>query len=384
MINKITVMVADDSALMRRMISDMISMESDMEIIDIARDGEDLLNKLKNKVPDVITLDVEMPKLNGIQALKKIIEAKIPSKVIMLSSLTKDGAAITFECLQNGAVDFVQKPGGSISLDINKVREELINKIRIAKGIRSTLGGGSSLKGANTPNTSNRSTFVKNEKPTFNVAEVKTEREASHLGSVQRKNSLAKSYRGKIDVVVIGASTGGPKALYEVITKLPENLGVPVFVVQHMPVGFTKAFAERLDKFSKLKVVEATHGQKIENNVVYVAPGGSHMEISGDKTIRLTQEPPIWGVRPAVDKLFVSAAKVYNGKLLGVVLTGMGKDGSNGVIEIKAQGGYNISEDESTCTIYGMPKAAYETRMVDEVVPLYNISDRIVNVITER
>lgn len=347
--NKITVMVADDSALMRRMISDMIKMESDMEIIDIARDGEDLLNKLKNKVPDVLTLDIEMPKLNGVETLKKITEAKIPVKVIMLSSLTKEGATITMECLQNGAVDFVQKPGGSISLDINKVREELINKIRIAKRI------------------SNKTLAPK----------AKVDKNYTY----KKEKSFSKT-SGKFEAVVIGASTGGPKALYEVITKLPENLGVPVLVVQHMPVGFTKAFAERLDRFSKLKVVEATQGERIQNNIVYVAPGGTHMEISNDKTINLTMEPPMWGVRPAVDKLFISASKVYNGKLLGVVLTGMGKDGANGVVEIKKLGGYNMSEDESTCTIYGMPKAAFETRMVDEVVPLYHVSERIVNVVT--
>jgi two-component system chemotaxis response regulator CheB len=348
MFNKITVIVADDSALMRRMVSDIINMESDLEVIDTARDGEDLLNKLKTKIPDVITLDVEMPKLNGIGALKKITEAKIPVKVIMLSSLTKDGAEITIECLQNGAVDFVQKPGGSISLDINKVREELVNKIRVAKRVANR---------ARVSRTSVAST-----------EQVKI-------------TKISSKAVGKLEAIVMGASTGGPKALYEVVTKLPEKIGVPVFIVQHMPVGFTKAFAERLDKFSKIKVVEATQGQKIENDVVYIAPGGHHMEINNNRTILLTQDPPIWGVRPAVDKLFISAANIYNGKLLGVILTGMGKDGSKGVIEIKKHGGYNISEDESTCTIYGMPKAAFETNMVDEVVPLYNVTERIVNVV---
>ncbi|MFC3925337.1 chemotaxis response regulator protein-glutamate methylesterase [Clostridium punense] len=381
--NKITVMVADDSALMRRMVSDMVNMESDMEVVDIARDGEDLLNKLRNRVPDIVTLDVEMPRLNGIEALKKIIEAKIPVKVIMLSSLTKDGAEITIECLQAGAVDFVQKPGGSISLDINKVREELISKIRMAKGIKRTITG--TIYPSKTSDSTNQMRKIEEKNGTTSQVHHETKREGySKLDNSLTKKSAFIRRVEKVEAIVIGASTGGPKALYEVITKLPENLGVPVFVVQHMPVGFTKAFAERLDKFSKLKVVEATHGLKIEKNVIYVAPGGSHMEVSSDKTIRLTQEPAIWGVRPAVDKLFISAAKVFNGKLLGVVLTGMGKDGSNGVVEIKNRGGYNISEDESTCTIYGMPKAAYETHMVDEVVPLYNITDRIVNVVGGR
>ncbi|MEG0773006.1 chemotaxis response regulator protein-glutamate methylesterase [Clostridium sp.] len=372
MLTKITVMVADDSALMRRMISDMINMESDMEVIDIARDGEDLLNKLKNKVPDIVTLDVEMPKLNGIGALKKIIEAKIPVKVIMLSSLTMDGANITIECLQSGAVDFVQKPGGSISLNVNTVREELVNKIRVANriGIKTKIS---------------RSSDIQEAKKEVKGAVNETASKAKNIAIkeiITAKNPVSrKNISGRVNCVVIGASTGGPKALYEVITSLPQDLGVPVLVVQHMPVGFTKAFAERLDKFSKIKVVEATHGEKIEHNVVYIAPGGSHMEVSLDNTIKLTQDPPIWGVRPAVDKLFISAARVYNGKILGVVLTGMGKDGSQGVIEIKNLGGYNISEDESTCTIYGMPKAAYETNTVDEVVPLHHISEKVVSIV---
>lgn len=372
MIKKITVMVADDSALMRRMISDMINMENDMEVIDIARDGEDLLNKLKNKIPDVITLDVEMPKLNGIGALKKIVEEKIPVKVIMLSSLTKDGATITIECVQSGAVDFVQKPGGSISLDVNKVREELVNKIRVASriAIKSKIYRSSKLEDAK-----------KEVKLETNESSSKAKDIAPKASKVPRTFGTIKNKIGRIECVLIGASTGGPKALYEVITNLPQDLGVPVLVVQHMPVGFTKAFAERLDKFSKIRVVEGSHGQKIEKNVVYVAPGGYHMEVAHDNTLRLTQEPPVWGVRPAVDKLFISAAKVYRGKVMGVVLTGMGKDGSQGVIEIKNLGGYNISEDESTCTIYGMPKAAFETNMIDEVVPLYFISERIVNVV---
>jgi len=180
-----------------------------------------------------------------------------------------------------------------------------------------------------------------------------------------------------IEAVVIGASTGGPKALYQVITALPIDIGVPVFVVQHMPIGFTKAFAQRLNLNSKLKVGEALDNEKIEKNVVYIAPGGYHMEIGSDKRIHLNTEPTIWGVRPAVDKLFISAASVYGSRLLSVILTGMGRDGAIGTATVKDNGGITMAEHESTCIIYGMPKAAFETGKVDEIVPLPNVAEEI-------
>lgn len=363
MVQKISVIVVDDSALMRKMISDMINMEDDMEVIDIARNGEDLIEKLKKHVPDVITLDIEMPKMNGIEALKKVTELKLQTKVIMLSSLTQEGAEVTMECLENGALDFVPKPSGSISLNINMVREILISKIRGTRFVRK-----SSI---------NRSKEV----------ETREIHRVSSILKVNERNLKSKEVRTKeirdrkVLAVVMGASTGGPKALFNVITNLPEKLGVPVLVVQHMPEGFTKAFADRLNKFSKLKVVEAQEGMTIEKNVVYIAPGGKHMEISSSKTITLNSEPQIWGVRPAVDKLFVSASKIYGENLLSIILTGMGRDGANGIIEIKKAGGATIAEDESTCIIYGMPKAAYDTNMIDEVIPLYDISKRIANIV---
>lgn len=186
---------------------------------------------------------------------------------------------------------------------------------------------------------------------------------------------------GSIQAVAIGASTGGPKALYTVVTNLPQHLGVPVFIVQHMPSGFTKAFAERLDNNSKIKVLEASDNEIINKDTVYIAPGGYHMVVENDGRIHLNTEPPVWGVRPAVDKLFFSASHVYGANLVSVVLTGMGKDGSKGTAEIKKNGGITIAEDESTCTIYGMPKAAYETGSVDQMLPIDRIADMIVNII---
>lgn len=340
---KIKVIVVDDSALMRKIISDMINSENDMEVIEIARNGEELLEKLTLASPDVITLDVEMPKLDGIQALKEIKRSGSVVPVIMLSSISQRGTQLTMECLEAGAFDFLPKPSGSISLDINKVKDDLVEKIRLANSkvqqgkIKPTIR-----------------TVIKNEK-------------------IVRAS--------KMEAVVIGASTGGPKALYTVITSLPQKLGVPVFVVQHMPVGFTKAFAERLDANSDIKVVEAKDGQTVEKDVVYIAPGGFHMEIGVDKKIHLNTEPTLWGVRPAVDKLFLSAAKVYKSKVISAVLTGMGKDGAQGTIEIKNNRGITLSEDQSTCTIYGMPKAAFETGKVDEVLPINEIAIQIIKLV---
>ncbi|MCM0650476.1 chemotaxis response regulator protein-glutamate methylesterase [Clostridium swellfunianum] len=340
---KVKVLVVDDSALMRKIISDMINSEEDMQAVDIARNGQDMFDKISKHNPDVVTLDVEMPVMDGISALREIKKRNLNTQVIMLSSVSVKGTALTMECLEAGAFDFVSKPSGAISLDINKVKDELIEKIRLA--------------------------YNKD-----NLASVE----------IERVKPVRKSLTNKIEAVVIGASTGGPKALYSVITALPEKLGVPVFIVQHMPVGFTKAFADRLNSNSKIKVVEASEGDFVEKDVVYIAPGGYHMEVQSDKKIHLNTEPAIWGVRPAVDKLFISASKVYGSHLLSIVLTGMGKDGAQGTVEIKKNGGITISEDKSTCTIYGMPKAAYETGMIDLIVPIHEVSAQIIRLVGGR
>lgn len=351
---KIKVTIVDDSALMRKIISDMINSEDDMEVIDIAKNGQELLNKISNNTPHVITLDVEMPIMDGITALKDLKRSYKNIPVIMLSSISQKGTQLTMDCLEWGAFDFIPKPSGSISLDINKVKDELVQKIRVA--------------------------YDKNNNIDV-VKEIKTQVSGASSEKTFQRNPIKKLNGDKIDSVVIGASTGGPKALYTVITALPANLGVPVFVVQHMPVGFTKAFADRLNANSDIKVVEASDEMYIERNVVYIAPGGFHMEVGSDKRIHLNSDPAIWGVRPAVDKLFISASKLYGSRIVSAVLTGMGRDGAQGTIEIKKYGGITLAEDKSTCTIYGMPKAAFETGMVDAVLPLEEIAIQIIKLI---
>lgn len=366
---EIKVLVVDDSALMRKIVSDMINEEKDMEVVDTAKNGEDLFKKLDKK-PDVITLDVEMPILNGIDALKRLKSSNCDIPVIMLSSLSKRGTELTMECLESGAFDFIAKPSGAISLDINKVKEDVVEKIRIAY----------SKFGKKTDHI--QCSCISNKK------EIPVNVNANMNSNVNRSPQPKINMRGKrvdqkINAVVIGASTGGPKALYEVITRLPE-LNIPVFVVQHMPSGFTKAFSERLNLNSKLKVVEVEDNMAIEKNTVYIAKGGYHMEVGVDKRIHLNLQPSIWGVRPAVDKLFISASSVYKENLLSVILTGMGRDGAEGTSIVKDSGGITISQDENTCTIYGMPKAAFETGKVDEVLPLSYIADRISNIVLKR
>jgi two-component system chemotaxis response regulator CheB len=340
----IGVMVVDDSALMRKIISDIINDEENMQVIGTAKDGEEFLDKLESLKPDVITLDVEMPKMNGISALKKMKRMKIDIPVIVLSSPSGSDAITTMECLESGAFDFIPKPSGQISLDLYKVKYEIIEKINLAFEQK-----------------------MRGQKKSEAPKEVRVEEKSEKMPIPAR-----------VEALVIGASTGGPKAIFKIITKLPEDLGIPVFIVQHMPEGFTKAFAERLNLNSCLKVQEASHMESIEENNVYIAPGGSHMEIGNDRRIYLNKEPAIWGVRPAADKLFSSASEVYGSGLMSIVLTGMGKDGSKGTVDVKNKGGLTISEDRSTCVIYGMPKSALETGKIDSVLPLDKIADEII------
>lgn len=365
--DRIKVIVVDDSAFMRKAISDLIESESSFEVIAKFRDGRELIEKIDKYNPDIITLDVHMRDLDGLATLKELKRLGKNYPVIMVSSATTEGSELTLECLDNGAISFVTKPSGSISLDIIKVKENLIEQIKsITSNVRYK-------KKINNTNYNAGYTFSQN--TTYNSLNEKKELSRN----ITSTKNLPKNK--KIEAVVIGASTGGPKALQEVLTKLPSNLGVPVFVVQHMPEGFTKVFSERLDKICNMKVLEADEGMKIRNDTIYIAKGGKHMTVGANDLIHLNEEPQIWGVRPAVDKLFDSAINVYKGNLVSAILTGMGRDGAEGTKNIKDSGGITISEDKSTCTIYGMPKAAYETGKVDLVVPLDQIANYIINIV---
>ena len=343
--DSIKVAVVDDSAFMRKVISDELNSQNGIDVVAKFRNGKELIDLYDKYKPDIITLDIEMPVMNGLETLKALKEKNIDCPVIMLSSLTSENSVHTMECLALGATDFIEKPTANMITNGNIFKDALIQKI--------------------TAIVLNKKRSIKNGKESI---------------TYNNEKAISKS----VDAVVIGASTGGPRALQSVLTDIDKNIGVPIFVVQHMPRGFTKAFADRLDTICGLNVVEAEDGMKIEKNTIYIAKGGYHMVLNNNKYISLNEEPSIWGVRPAVDKLFNSAAEVYGGNLLSVVLTGMGKDGARGTEVIKDKGGITISEDESTCTIYGMPKVAYETGKVDMVLELPLISKKINSILRGR
>jgi len=340
---KIRVLVVDDSAFMRKIISDMLSEGGDIEVVDTARDGLWALEKLKSMEVDVITMDVEMPRMDGLEALKKINDFyKIP--VIMLSSLTKEGADITIKALEFGAFDFVLKPSLGAGFDIDELKGQLLSKVRLCTQSRYNL----------------------------------KRKAVDEIAAIDRTTTDIKVK--DIKAVCIAASTGGPKALSKVMAMFPENYKLPILIVQHMPSGFTRAFAERLNGSSKVHVKEAEDGDMITGGTAYVAPGGYHMIVDDKRRISLNQEPSMHGVRPCADKLFISASENMGGKLVGVVLTGMGRDGTMGLLAIKERGGICIAEDESTCTIFGMPKSAIEKGVVHIVAPLENIVGQVMSI----
>ncbi|SHG57616.1 two-component system, chemotaxis family, response regulator CheB [Thermosyntropha lipolytica DSM 11003] len=355
---KIRVLVVDDSAFMRKVISDIINNEPDLEVVDKARDGLEAVAKVKELKPDVVTMDVEMPGLDGLTALERIMK-ECPTPVVMLSSVTKSGAEQTLKALQLGAVDFVTKPSGQISLDINKVREDIVRKIKIAAGTKKNLA---------------------------NLNNIIQAPERKGFFSKDKLTDYSKSLH---KLVIIGTSTGGPKALHQVIPKLPASIDAGILIVQHMPPGFTRSLAERLDAVSEIKVKEAEAGEKIVPGCAYIAPGDHHLCVEargsgGNRELFIVTDrniPPRGGLRPAVDVTLESVARNYWGHIVAVIMTGMGHDGAAGLPLIKEKGGKIIAEHESTCIVYGMPKAAVETGKVDKIVPLYHISEEIVKML---
>lgn len=344
----IKILIVDDSAFMRKLLSDLFSAEPDFLVIDTARNGMDAVTKVKQLKPDLITMDVEMPIMDGIKSLEVIMK-ETPTPVLMISSLTRDGAEATIRALELGAVDFIAKSAGIMS-NIESISHEILVKSRAAVQAKVFKLAENPVKVLPTP------------KPiTYNA-----------------------SSPGDEKILAIGTSTGGPRALQEIITKLPGNLPCGVVIVQHMPPGFTKSLSDRLNSLSALTVKEAEHNDVIRPGLVLIAPGDYHMEIireGNKKVIKLNQDPPIGGHRPAVDPMMESVAKVYGQRTVGVILTGMGHDGAKGIKLIKQQLGYTIAEDQSTAVVFGMPKAAIELGVVDKVAPLSAIAAEIVKAV---
>jgi two-component system, chemotaxis family, protein-glutamate methylesterase/glutaminase len=344
-----TVLVVDDSAFMRKVIGDMIdSAAPEFRVVGVARDGQDALDQVQALDPDIVTMDIQMPVLDGIEALGQIM-ARSPRPVVMLSAAGGTGSAdLTIRALELGAVDFVRKPSGPVSLDLTTVRERLLGALRAAAVVN--LGGV-------TPLGPPPACVGRSREPGADTGEW---------------------------IVVIAASTGGPRALTEIIPRLPAGLGAAVLVVQHMPGGFTQSLAHRLDLMSALRVSEAKPDEAVVPDRVYLAPGGYHMRIvrrTEHFAVALDEGKPIWGVRPAADPLFRSAAETFGGRTIGVVLTGMGRDGAQGLRAIRDAGGQGVVQDQMTSIVFGMPQAALATAGADRVVAVSEIADAIADVL---
>jgi len=344
--NKIKVLVVDDSAFMRKSLSMLMESDPAIEVIATAVDGLDALNKVKNLRPDIVTLDIEMPKMDGLTALKHIMKQS-PTPVIMVSSLTKEGADSTLKALELGAVDFIPKASSFVSVAIADIKEDLIRKIKaFAKEKKVLKGFGSSLTRTIKPSVQ---TSITNVKPLP---------------------------AGKYNALAMGISTGGPISLQKIVPVLSGNITVPVFIVQHMPPKFTASLAQRLNSMSKLEVKEAENNEVVKKGVVYIAKGGFHMKVKkvGVNIVIETSEMPKEHLhKPSVDVLFESVEKVYGKNILSVIMTGMGKDGLEGVKKIKAVGGHCIAQDENSCVVYGMPRVIVENGLADTVAPLEEI-----------
>ncbi|MCP9299715.1 protein-glutamate O-methylesterase CheB [Bacillus halotolerans] len=345
----IRVLVVDDSAFMRKMISDFLTEEKQIEVIGTARNGEEALKKIELLKPDVITLDIEMPVMNGTDTLRKIIELyQLP--VIMVSSQTQQGKECTINCLEIGAFDFITKPSGSISLDLYKIKEQLVERV-IAAGL-------SGQQKAAAPA----------------VIRPEPKRIAKPV------LSQSKSGPGR-HIVCIGTSTGGPRALQKVIPKLPKDLNAPVVVVQHMPEGFTASLADRLNHLSDIRVKEAKDGDAALNGCVYIAPGGKNISViknSGGLKIVLDNHDTPSRHKPSADYLFRSVGKLTDYEKVAVIMTGMGSDGTAGLKDMLASGNVKtIAESEESCVVFGMPKAAVKAGLIHEIKHVEDIAASI-------
>lgn len=340
------VLVVDDSAFMRKLITEIISSHPLLEVIGTARNGKEAIEKVRLFNPDVVTLDIEMPILDGLSALQ-IIMKENPLPIVMLSSTTKDGTENTIRAMEYGAVDFIAKPGGAISLNLRESEKEIVNKVFNAAQIDMSK----ILPRRSTVPPIIPSSMVPNKA-------INAVSEDGHPRSAVKK------------FIVIGTSTGGPRALQQVLTTLPEDINAPILIVQHMPAGFTRSLAERLNTLCDITVKEAENGELLEKNIAYIAPGGKHMKVKRigiSYAIHLDEEePPRLGHRPAVDILLESIAKLPELMFITVIMTGMGHDGLEGMKILKNNcNTYTITESEESSVVYGMPRAIYEAGLSD-------------------
>ncbi len=354
---KIRVLVVDDSPVIRRLICEALKGEPSIQVVGTASNGKEALERVRVLKPEVITLDIEMPVMDGLTALKELRRIYPQARVIMFSSLTEKGAKATIKALSLGAFDFVTKPSSrSLTDSLKRIKEELVPKIKSAAPL-----------------------------PTPSRPVPRRPVTAPHAPVSQRR-PIGRPV-GRREVVAIGVSTGGPRALSDILPQFPVGFPVPILIVQHMPPLFTAQLAQRLDQISKLQVVEAKQGMPVLPGKVFIAPGDHHMEVrevGGARSIHLHKGPPENSCRPAVDVLFRSVANVYGGKSVGVILTGMGQDGLKGSRLLKEKGAFIIAQDEATCVVYGMPRAVVEAGLADMVLPLPEIPRVLQQIFVQR
>ena len=358
------VMVVDDASIFRRVISDALSGIDGVEVVGTAANGKQALARMESLQPDLITLDIEMPEMNGIEVLSAMRASGINTSVVVLSSVTVRGGRMTIRALEYGAFDFITKPeGGSPPENMARLREGL-------RPIIQALGRRREIR-----------SILNSKEP---------DSHAAHLAgcpSTPGAGRVRKGTRSGPPIVLIGVSTGGPVALAEVLPALPGGLGAPVFIVQHMPPHFTAALAERLQTKCAMPVTEARDGEIASPNHAYLAPGGRHMKLnvgrSGEIIIGITDDPPEKGCRPSVDCLFRSAALHFPGRSIAAILTGMGNDGTDGMRMLKMGGSQTIAQDEASCVVFGMPREAILAGVVDTIVPLSQIAGAIMRALAE-
>lgn len=346
----VRVLVVDDSAFARKAISKIINSDDELEVVGTARDGQDAFEQVKSLKPDVITLDVTMPNVDGLGALDLIMN-EVPTPVVMLSAMTGENTGTTIEALEKGAVDFYLKPSAMSPAGRTEEATELLAKVKMASKIST-----SKLRV---------------------LGKVKSARMSKGSAPVTKPSAVVKK------VLVIGSSTGGPKALAQLMPALPADLPAAILIVQHMPPDFTNSLAERLNLACSYSVKEAKAGDRLEYGAALLAPGGYHMLVDKRGKIVLDEGPSVCGVRPAVNMTMESVASFYGKSSRGVILTGMGSDGTDGSGHIKKAGGLIAAEDESTCAVYGMPRSVAEAGYVDKVAPLQKMASEIVKMCTE-
>lgn len=346
---KVQVMIVNDSSYMRTFFSDMVSSSQRLHVCETAIDGADALRKLAKAKPNVVLLDMEMPNMDGLQFIERVMSTN-PLPIVVVSSYGHKGADVVFSALDMGAIEFIPIPQDDPQ-QLRALKETLVSKIEVAAMTNPV------------------------------TLRAKRARMLASGGAAPRQRPVRPSQEGKT-IVVIGASTGGPGMVAEVMSRLPADLPAAVVIVQHMPEGFTKSFAERLNGLSKIPVQEAKDGDELKTGMALLAPGDYHMIIRPSRKVELNKSPKRFGVRPAINMTMVSASEVYGARTIGVLMTGMGHDGAFGMKTIKRKGGKTLGQDEASSVVFGMAKAAAEMDAVDKLLPPDKIAEEIVRMVT--